>query len=496
MARPISSPGDPMKSKMKNQLVGVAYMYRLKRLLPHLLGALLTFSTVVFSQQISNEERLKQFNKSAVEALKAGNYGAAIENFKARLPFLPAGDSRAPTLYNIGCCYALNKEIEPSLAYLDSAVSNGFIRYKLMEKDTDLEYLRQNVPADFDQLVGKVRERWEAARLENTPIAVIEWDNFYDGTAVMSDLRLAELTPALDSLRQKYALTEVFGQNAADWASIKRLLDWVSNRWQHDGNRTAGTSNALEILERAENGERFACVDYAITMTKCLAAVGYPARYIGLRQPGIAAPGFGQGHSCTEVWCNEFQKWVLLDPQNDAWWESDQRPLSAVECRDRHLEGRDSDLRFIGQHKDADYSKLQEQWVTYFYNLSFPYDTAYVVLVGEHCLPEIFFGGAPDNTPIVHNSEALYPSLNRTAIELIHPSEKASDTLIVRLAHTMPYFDKFVVRIDDGDWVESVAEFRWILNDGLNSLEAKALSRSGVEGRPSRIVLMNNLAGI
>ena len=47
-------------------------------------------------------------------------------------------------LYNLACSYSLAKQIEPSLAAISKAISNGFSDFKWLLKDPDLGNLRKH----------------------------------------------------------------------------------------------------------------------------------------------------------------------------------------------------------------------------------------------------------------------------------------------------------------------------------------------------------------
>ena len=57
----------------------------------------------------------------------------------------------------------------------------------------------------------------------------------------------------------------------------------------------------------------------------------------------------------------------------------------------------------------------------------------------------------------------------------------------------MPYFDRYLVRIDERDWQEAEDTLRWVLNQGVNTIEAVAVNVADIEGRPSRIAVRYNL---
>jgi len=54
-----------------------------------------------------------------------------------------------------------------------------------------------------------------------------------------------------------------------------------------------------------------------------------------------------------------------------------------------------------------------------------------------------------------------------------------------------PNFANYRYRINEGKWVDGEPGI-WKLKKGKNTLEVKAVNAFGVEGVPSRVVLVNN----
>ena len=109
-------------------------------------------------------------------------------------------------------------------------------------------------------------------------------------------------------------------------------------------------------------------------------------------------------------------------------------------------------------------------------------------------IPELFSQGMPNRLPLSSDCEYFYPQLNQTSIRLRHTNARSpSDTLGVTLVHTMPWFTKFLVRINGGEWKVSDDQFPWVLAKGENSIEAKAVNAAGIEGGISKIRLKNNI---
>ena len=122
-------------------------------------------------------------------------------------------------------------------------------------------------------------------------------------------------------------------------ATAEMLLGWVTGRWRHSGGSHDTSDDANVVLDRVEQGERFACVEYTVVLTQALNAVQIPARPISLFRPDYHT-GLGTGHVVTEAWIDDLGKWVVLNRQNGAVWrDADGVPLSVLELQQAYLVG-------------------------------------------------------------------------------------------------------------------------------------------------------------
>lgn len=135
----------------------------------------------------------------------------------------------------------------------------------------------------------------------------------------------------LRAFRKAFQLREMVGSHEDDLQKAIELLHWTSSRWQHNGGRSAGTSDAFEILRRAAAGEEFSCAEYAIVFATAANSIGIPARVVNLKIREAETAASGAGHSLTEVYIRELKKWVMMDPQSDLVAFSEDQPLSAME---------------------------------------------------------------------------------------------------------------------------------------------------------------------
>lgn len=296
----------------------------------------------------------------------------------------------------------------------------------------------------------------------------------------------------MDTLRSRYQLRGIIGSDVSEFEQMKRLLNWVATRWVHDGSKMAPERTALAILSEVDKGKRFCCANYADVLIDCMRSLGYPIRFVGLKTED-AAYNMGGGHGCVEVWSNQYQKWILLDVQNNAWWEHDNIPLSAYECHQLFTNGEEGELEFVGQHEQFDYPLNKPTWVAHFYRVINYWMGANLQLVSDAVTPELLYQLNPQNHELTDQYDKVYPRLNQTTITLRNNQKDSLDNMSVILAHTMPYFDIFLVRIDEMDWEEVEDTFQWVLNEGVNIIEAKAVNVAGIEGRTSRVILRSNL---
>jgi hypothetical protein len=153
------------------------------------------------------------------------------------------------------------------------------------------------------------------------------------------------------------------------WATAQTMLAWATNRWRHTATSHDDSGDANVVLDRVEQGNRFACKEFTIVLTQALNAVRIPARRISVFQANYHA-NIGSGHAVTEAWIDDLGKWVLLDGQNGAVWrDSNGTPLSVLELQQRHRAGDRPQFDGSGHNFNPDdagswFSFFDTVWIT------------------------------------------------------------------------------------------------------------------------------------
>ncbi len=149
----------------------------------------------------------------------------------------------------------------------------------------------------------------------------------------------------LVELRDNFKLKELVRHQKDGFGSIIKLAYWVKQEIKRGTPKDVDFNfNALDILRRAKNGEKFFCSEYATVFLQCALSLGYQARYVGLLK----------GHVVNEAWSDTHAKWFVVDVDNGIYYMKDGLPLDALEL---HEAFESKDLDDIGIYVTSDGAK-------------------------------------------------------------------------------------------------------------------------------------------
>ncbi len=331
--------------------------------------------------------------------------------------------------------------------------------------------------------------------------------------------------PRLAQLAERYRLHDVVAAGQTEWDQLLLLRDWVHGRWRH-GWSSAPLDNALEILARAEQGHDFDCEHYAATLLQCALALGFQARRLDIGKADtawIAPDEENVGHSVTEVWSQDWHKWVVLDADLNLYYEHQGTPLHGLEIHRLWKSGRWREVRLVRgtvpfrvtNSAESGYGRrFSPQWIAdIFADFTRRNATDYYSLLCWQMRNDFFSSieAAPNlrwfddtefpqlvhwNLPIPADrwtceERDAYWTLNQAQIHLrLVADDLTAPEVRVELEHSMPNLDQLLMKLgEDSPWQRYEEPFNWRIQAGKNVVEAKPLSRFGREGYTSRIVL-------
>lgn len=312
--------------------------------------------------------------------------------------------------------------------------------------------------------------------------------------------------PRLDVLRNRYRLDEIVAHCSSEFEKFRVLAFWMRGIWR-DGwgkhNMELHTPwDALVSLELAPQYKASGmCVIYSNTFVQCALAVGLQARGVILDH-----------HFVSEVWSNEYKKWVTFDIAastdsiRSAFHVKDETPLNALETHTLAREGKKDQVwivpagpypRINGADQKKENMLGPDQWEPRF---GMPFRNNYLTswLPGEleHGFIQYHYDGYLwwKDTPIPKYEEYTYQTshprdfywtINQAQV-FLSATEKPAE-LHVQLDTVTPNFAGYRVRLDGGEWKESGPEFAWTLHAGANTLEAKPVNKFQKDGITSLI---------
>jgi hypothetical protein len=312
--------------------------------------------------------------------------------------------------------------------------------------------------------------------------------------------------PRLEVLRNRYRLDEVVAHCSTEFERFRVLAFWLRGIWR-DGwgkhNMELHTPwDALISLELAPQYKASGmCVIYSNTFIQCALAVGLQARGIILDH-----------HFVSEVWSNEYRKWVTFDiaastdSLRSAFHMKDDQPLCALETHTLAREGKKDQVWIVpaGPYpkiNGADQKKENmlgpNEWEARF---GMPFRNNYLTswLPGEleHGFIQYHYDGYLwwKDTPVPKYEEYTYQSshprdfywtINQAQV-FLSAAENPGE-LLVQLDTVTPNFTGFKARLDGGEWREPGAEFSWSLHAGANTLEVKPVNAFKKDGITSLV---------
>ena len=348
------------------------------------------------------------------------------------------------------------------------------------------------LPLKQGDLVSLGARRAVLTKLDTLPYVESEYTRLYKFDSFDN--------PKLRELRERYHLDEVVAAGKTEFDKQVLLLDWVNHRFKKFGRPSSPARGALEILPAIDEGNSFFCSHYGDVMVSAAASLGWIDRPLALRRPDNIGRGSTE-HTSTEIWSNQFRKWVLFDPTFAMYMEKDGVPLSAYEFRQEWFYRDARDVVFV---LDKDRKRYRKSDMPVFRG-RYP-GFGNLVLDGGATNVYAFIGYVPNTNLMDAGSDYgrmfitedhvcdgtswhkrtipadpahdPYFPINQAALTLT-PSGSA---LRVSLKTLTPNFKTYLCRIDGGEWSPVGASFDWTPHDGSNRLEMKTVNRFGVDG--------------
>ncbi|MCM8805671.1 MAG: transglutaminase-like domain-containing protein [Candidatus Omnitrophica bacterium] len=308
------------------------------------------------------------------------------------------------------------------------------------------------------------------------------------------------------ALRKMYGLDDVIKGGNTELEKFVMLRNWARHTapkgWDWGTGMWCPPWDALVIL--ATNKQPVAlcmCTHYSTIFTQCAVALGYVARQVILDH-----------HCVSEIWSDQFGKWILMDtgnsqnPEMNCHFEHNGVPLNALEIRKLWKENRQNEIKPVYANEAMVSEKEKKEFESTIFNVyrrfAIPLRNNFLgnPEPGEpeqgqseyYCDLYLWWEDSPEPRESPEYGKTsnrvgdFYWSINRTMIDLVYVE---GNTIAVNLYHNTPNFSHYLVSIDNKEWKKSPEHFVWTIHPGRNELIVRAVNAYGHECPVSKVII-------
>lgn len=338
---------------------------------------------------------------------------------------------------------------------------------------------------------------------------------------------------ALRGLHERFELDRVVDGAATEFEAQLKLMNWAYRipigrldpyAWRYDDlpQLERDADGSIRLLGPYDKPRRDGhCLFCNLTLIAALLSFGYPARWVNISTKHT------YGHEVTEVWSNDFDKWVFLDATRDYYMVDPDTglPLSLIEIGERvgeilpepvtwdrpipgqlpqrvspdnvrviyrrpahggpvFVDGAEHDLLMIGHLQMPLRNDFATRPQPVPWRLSSNWGSSEF-----YCWSSSMF---PPKLEYAHGTDRRQDweaPLNRVQLTLTETAR--ADVLRVDAETVTPWFEAFEMCADGADWqIQRSSRWSWPLHEGKNRLRVRARNTSGVRGRESAAVVI------
>ncbi|MFB4213252.1 transglutaminase-like domain-containing protein [Shouchella sp. JSM 1781072] len=317
----------------------------------------------------------------------------------------------------------------------------------------------------------------------------------------------------LDQLRE-YVYRHLNVDSTDEWGVFLTVMNWVHQRFDHDGINSGQYLSSLDILKEAGTGKSFRCAEYAKVTSDILLGLGYVARVVRVFSEAADYGGIGQSHVVVEVWSVHLKKWLFLDPQFNSYASVKDIPLNYEEFsrsfQDASIHFLSMDGPSVKQYEGFIKSYfgyvstsilLNQQVVDLFLHVRSERQLlAFQFMQLSHALftndTERFYADPTQTTILFNYKDPVIPEDIITTYGLKEHKDFENNMHLFAVEphftltfHTIhPGHETFEVRLNESEPVQiSGNSVDWNASEGLNQVEVVSINQKGIKGSETKI---------
>lgn len=162
----------------------------------------------------------------------------------------------------------------------------------------------------------------------------------------------------ITKLEKEYKIKELTKDKASEQEKVEVILDIVNRAVSYDDVASVNLSNGFDILNEKKNMPKVSRGDMAIITRDMLKSIGLTAR-IGEFRNMSSIIEEQENYFVTEYWSKQYNKWVMVDFENQGYFMSENIPLSAIEVINTDI----GKCEYKGKRERKDYLKILKSYL-------------------------------------------------------------------------------------------------------------------------------------
>jgi hypothetical protein len=298
----------------------------------------------------------------AYEQKDIKTYNKLLTEFLSKYDKLSSDDKKSflgylnGAYYDFACTHSLLNNKQMALTYLKKSINAGYIDYKHIQEDTDLDNIRKE--KEFQDINSQLRNIGDFLYI----LKKADKYNLADNRQFPNFTYQSSYNPNLVALRNAYNLDSIAGQGS-DVLKIFNLLHWIHNLIPHDGNHENPViKNAMSMIAECKRDDRgLNCRGLAIVLNECYLSLGIKSRIVTCL-PKDSLKIDNDCHVINLVYSETLKKWLWIDPTFNAYVMNEKGELLSIEeVRDRIINDKPVIL-----NPDANWKNQNPQTIEYY----------------------------------------------------------------------------------------------------------------------------------
>jgi hypothetical protein len=243
-----------------------------------------------------------------------------------------------------------------ALTYLKKSIDAGYIDYKHIQEDTDLDNIRKE--KEFLDINSQLRNIGDFLYI----LKKADKYNLSDNRQLPSFTYQSSDNQNLMTLRKAFNLDSIAGKGT-DVLKILNLLHWIHNLVPHDGNHeNPVVKNAMSMIAECKRDNRgLNCRGLATVLNECYLSLGIKSRIVTCL-PKDSLKIDNDCHVINSVYSETLKKWLWIDPTFNAYVMNENgEMLSIEEVRERIINDKPTLL-----NPDANWNNQNPQTTEYY----------------------------------------------------------------------------------------------------------------------------------